>query len=51
MHIKVYMSIEIDVFLNNGFAKEEVASIILNMPNYKYIETELTKIFEEENYD
>lgn len=38
-------------FLNNGFAKEEVASIILNMPNYKYIETELTKIFEEENYD
>ncbi len=38
-------------FFDNGFSKEEVASIILNMPNYRYIEAELTKIFEEENYD
>ena len=38
-------------FFDNGFLKDEVASIILNMPNYKYIEDELTKIFEEENYD
>lgn len=38
-------------FFDNGFTKEEIASIILAMPNYKYIEDELTKIFEEENYD
>lgn len=38
-------------FFDNGFLKDEVSSIILNMPNYKYIEDELTKIFEEENYD
>jgi hypothetical protein len=38
-------------FLSNGFAKEEVKEIILGMPNYKYIENELMKVFEEENYD
>jgi hypothetical protein len=38
-------------FFDNGFSKDEVASVILNMPNYRYIEDELTKIFEEENYD
>lgn len=38
-------------FLQNGFAKEEVEEIILGMPNYRYIEAELKKIFEEENYE
>lgn len=38
-------------FFENGFEKEEVASIILNMQNYKYIEADLAKILEEENYD
>lgn len=38
-------------FLKNGFEKAEVENIILGMPNYKYIETEIKKIFEEEIYD
>ena len=38
-------------FIQNGFAKEEVEGIILGMPNYKYIEEEIKKIFEDENYD
>ena len=38
-------------YLENDFSKEEVESIVLGMPNYKYIEDELKKIFEEENYD
>lgn len=38
-------------FLQNGFAKEEVEGIILGMPNYKYIEAEITRIFEDESYD
>lgn len=38
-------------FLDCGFAKEEVEEIILGMPNYKYIGTEIKKIFEDENYD
>lgn len=38
-------------FLQNGFAKKEVEEIILGMPNYQYIEAEIRKVFEEENYD
>ena len=38
-------------YLENDFSKEEVESIVLGMPNYRYIEPELRKIFEEENYD
>lgn len=38
-------------FLENGFPKEEVENIILGMPNYKYIEADLVKVFKEENYD
>lgn len=38
-------------FLENGFRKDEIETIILGMPNYRYIEKELKKIFEEEDYD
>ena len=38
-------------FFDNGFAKEEIETIILGMPNYRYIESELKKLFEEESYD
>ena len=38
-------------FLENGFEKEEVKSIILGMGNYRYIEEELIKIFEDEDYE
>lgn len=38
-------------YFEYGFSKEEVESIILGMPNYKYLEKELKTIFEEENYD
>lgn len=38
-------------FLENGFEKEEVKSIILGMGNYRYIEDELIKIFEDEDYE
>ncbi len=38
-------------YLENDFSKEEVENIVLGMPNYRYIETELKKIFEEEKYD
>ncbi len=41
----------IKTFLQNGFEKEEVKNIILGMPNYRYIEEELKKIFEEEDYE
>ena len=33
-------------FFENGFAKEEIETIILAMPNYRYIELELKKVFE-----
>jgi hypothetical protein len=38
-------------FFENGFAKDEIESIILGMPNYRYIEAELKKLFEEDKYD
>jgi hypothetical protein len=38
-------------FFENGFCKEEIETIILGMPNYRYIEKELKEIFEEEQYD
>lgn len=38
-------------FLQSGFAKEEVEGIILGMPNYKHVEAEIRKIFEDESYD
>ncbi len=41
----------IRTFLQNGFEKEEVKNILLGMANYKYIENELKKIFEEEDYE
>ncbi len=41
----------IRTFLQNGFEKDEVKNIIMGMPNYKYIEEELKKIFEEEEYE
>lgn len=41
----------IRTFLHNGFEKEEVKNIILGMSNYKYIEEEIKKVFEEEDYE
>ena len=41
----------INKFFENGFEKEEVENIILGMPNYRYIEEELKKVFEEDKYD
>lgn len=41
----------IRIFLKNGYVKEEVKSIILNMENFKYLKTAIEKIFEEEHYD
>jgi hypothetical protein len=38
-------------FLRHDFSKDEVETIILGMPNYRYIEAELKKTFEDENYD
>lgn len=38
-------------FFDNGFSKDEIEDVILNMPNYKYIQDELIKVFEENNYD
>lgn len=38
-------------FLQNGFAKDEVKEIILGMQNYKYIEADIEKIFEDEDYE
>lgn len=38
-------------FMQNGFSKDEVEEIILGMQNYKYIEADIKKIFEDDNYE
>lgn len=38
-------------YLDNGFSKEEVESIVLGMPNYRFIEQELKKYFEGNDND
>ena len=38
-------------FMNKDFSKEEVQSIVLGMANFRYLRTEILKIFEENSYD
>jgi hypothetical protein len=38
-------------FLNKGYEKDEIAPIILGMANFRYLKTDILKIFEVNDYD